>query len=194
MEYLCYIKPPTDVCKAIAAFAESMKQSVQGLPVLNLHCTLLHTYIDETRQDEAVSSLEGIAGRKIQCETGSLAMFDNDKLVVRLNNNQHIRGLHLQLLDSLDNHVDRQNLPPIHHAYRNDVARSNCYRIHGSCYVNRFYNPHISVCEVKAQQDMEYLLGMFGEYLTGIRWVADSFRLARRENGKWKDVRQFVLV
>ena len=69
-----------------------------------------------------------------------------------------------------------------------DVERKAAYQRYGSPYFGQFYNPHLSLGEVKP--GLEELL--WKPSFLGYEWLVKEFYLLKKD-GTWKEVRRFTL-
>ncbi|MBI2125193.1 2'-5' RNA ligase family protein [Candidatus Woesearchaeota archaeon] len=184
MKYLVHLCPPTDFSERVLAYRDRIKDYIASVSKNALHCTLMTFPGAEDREADIVSALEDNIQTPFQVSIQSLDLFDESSLVLKLQKSPEISQLHQNVIAALRGFVDRSQtfLPP---GDENDPERVKLFATYGSPFYAQFYNPHLSIAQVRAiPPDLD--LGFF----QNLDWKVTEMYLSKKEK-EWKTVKVF---
>ncbi len=221
MKYLVYLRPPETLSHLLHSFRERIQDYLLDTPGSGDHCTLMTNRFQERDEEPLVRSLVGIAQAQapFSLTLEKLAFFEETNrktretpetkktqktLVVLPRYSEALQQLHQEVIDISRHFIyweatsSFRSLPPLPPSEQSElVARRETHNRYGSPYFGQFYNPHLSIGEVKPELDgskLEALVGVPRKLpFLGYEWQVQEFYLARKDGGKWREVRRFEL-
>jgi 2'-5' RNA ligase len=187
-----YFWPSLDVEKAIMATRETIKNSIVNVSNVPIHGTLMATRINSYNEGHFLDQLSLFRCDKFKVSLEDVALFDNDKLVVKVQKSLSLDRLHRKVLDAVKELIHKKEIKPLSEKYAGDPARVQVYKEFGSPYYAEFYNPHFTIAQVDPlimnTLQEESLSG-----LIGLEFVFDEFSVYRVEEDKWNTLGYFFL-
>ncbi len=215
MKYLVYLRPPETLSHLLHSFRESIQDYLLEGPGVGDHCPLMVNRFQEKDEDPLIRSLAGIAQAQepFSLTLEKLALFkETDKktkeikrtLVVLPHPSDILQQLHQEVIDISRHFIYWKEMPSfrqfpfLQHPERKEViARKEAHQRYGSPYFGQFYNPHLSIGEVKPELDGSKLEALVGGSrklpFLGYEWRVQEFYLVKKNGGEWKEVRRFEL-
>lgn len=185
MKYLVYFAPSEDFLIARDSLREIIRKDIISIPSSMPHCTVMCLYVQEEREAEVIQALEDVVVKPFSVNVEELAVFDADNtkyLVARLSRPRELYRLHIDVIQRLSRFFNDRELPKLSGDF-SDVQRFVHNRF-GSPFYAQFYNPHVTVAEVKCKPDIDRLVGL--------EWSVSDFCLAKRLPGGWQKLRNYA--
>jgi 2'-5' RNA ligase len=187
-----YFEPSLEVEKAIIATRETIKDSIVRVSDKPIHGTLMATRISPYYERYFLDRLPLLRCDRFQVSLEDVALFDNDKLVVRVQKNSGLDQLHRSVFDAVKKFIPREEIKPLSEKYVDDPARVKVYEELGSPYCGEFYNPHLTIAQVDPlimnTLQEESLPG-----LSGLQFTVDKFSVYRVEKDNYDILGYFFL-
>ncbi len=189
MKYLIYLPIEENLTEKIGDYQKKLGTSLLKLPSAGLHCTVRVASLKELYEKEIIETLAKISQEPFTLRCEGLALFDEESLVIKLENNPIIKQLHRTLTHSLRPFVDFEKINPLPEQYKGDQARETLFKTFGSPYILQFYSPHITIGNVKKDFDISIDEKIFYH----IPFFVDSFIFSKKGEGSWKKIEEYDL-
>ncbi len=190
MRYLIYLPIEENLKSKIEEYQKNLGTSLLKLPSAGLHCTVRVASLKEIYEKEITETLAKISQEPFTLRCDNLALFDEESLVIKLENNQIIKQFHRTLTHLLRPFVDFEKTSLLPEQYKGDQARETLFKAFGSPYVLQFYNPHITIGTVKKDFSLS---SIDKNNFHHIPFSVDSFIFSKKEESIWKKIEEYDL-
>lgn len=178
MKYLVHLSPPKDISEKVLALKNELGLVESNAP----HVTLCAFRSKEENEADIVRALELIVFEPFSVKLDGFDRFDEDSLVVRLEKERGIVGLHYCVIEKVKPFIDWSETKMY---AGSDDSRRSVANVYGSAYVAQFYNPHVTIghggCAIPSVNG-----------LCGLSFDACSFLLSKKQDGVWRAVKEFA--
>lgn len=191
MKYLVHLRLPEEFVKLAEAYVREIDGLVQNHPSNDHHCTLMTLRMDPSNERKALGLLEKIIIEPFNARVSSFDIFDDNSLVLRLTDSPGLNLLHLQVIRALGNLVDWNGTAPLNNKYKGDENKKIVHAKYGSPYCAQFYNPHITICELKNGNIEVVPQTETSKKLRYYDWPVKEFWLSKKGETTWTTIKKF---
>ena len=161
MKYLAYFRPNQELSNLI------MQQKHIILPSLGLHSTVCFFQMEPEHESSLATGMSELKFSPFQIETQRFDDFDSGALVLRLSKSEELSRLHKGIVEVVSKYATPD--------FKNIAEQ----------YFGDNYHPHFTISESSSCFDRN------STQLFGLGDVIKEYHLAKKVEGKWKDIKDF---
>lgn len=189
MKYLVHIRPDYQFTYAIDLWRRCVQEYVTKTSSNVPHCTLMTGRFKESDEAIIVQQLKSIQRKSFAGVIREFDVFEEDAkstLVAKVSSPE-VHVLHQDIIEQLHLYIDWSETPQ---QDVGDEKRKAAYEKYSSPFYAEFFNPHISIAEIKNDADKKKIIAALPKTVYG--WFVSGFYLSKKKND-WVIVEKFEL-
>lgn len=176
MEYLVYVRPPTEFFEVARYYRSIILNYLERQPSMEEHCTVIYDSLNEKKENKILKKIGKTTFNPFNLYLGDFDLFSNNSLVLRIKESADLSNLQEKITASLRDYVD--------------LGKTNILREDTeNAYNPDSYNPHITICGINPKDF--HKIKEFENPFQNYKFEVNEIILSKMQNNIWNTVRRF---